>query len=102
MIIDELNLEIRIVKTEDNLITINFNSDNKLKLLVKDIKIIDAENKTNWDDCSIYGVIDVVLNNSQTNKTIEFKSNIYNYETISFIIKNRMTCEKYPVKLKLH
>lgn len=102
MIIDELNLEIRIVKIEDNLITINFNSDNKLKLLVKDIKIIDAKNKTNWDDCSIYGVIDVVLNNSQTNKTIEFKSNIDNYETISFIIKNRMTCEKYPVKLKLH
>lgn len=102
MIIDELNLEIKIVKIDDNFITINFQSENKLELLAKNIIVTDINNKTIESICSKHGVIEIVLNNSETNKIIEFESNVKNYETISLVIKNRITHEKYPVKLKLH
>lgn len=101
MIIDNLNLEIRIIKIEDNLITLSFQSDSKLKLLIKDIKAIDDNDKIIESDCFNHGVISVVLNNSQTKKTFEFKSEINDCKKISLVIKDRKTSKSYPIKLNI-
>lgn len=102
MKIDELNLEIIIAKIVNNLISISFQSESKLKLLIKDIKAIDTDDKIIECDCSLHGVIDVVLNKSQTNKTIDFNSNIGDCKIISFVIVDRATRIKYPVRLQIN
>lgn len=91
MIVNDLNLEINIVKIEDNLITIDFQSDANLKLLIKDIKITDVDDKSIESDSLNHGVIDVVLNNDYITKTIDLKSDIKCYKKIVLSIKDRIT-----------